>query len=749
MEFTENTPENILNALQQLKSIRRYRFISELTKTDENNFFIDIRIFPKKRKNNTPNDTFDVRVKIPYNFPLEKANLTPISDAYKWYPHQNGDWKNSKSKNIICSTNNELFVENDLAIYLEHAYKWKMAADTNTLAKPDEHYEFPHTIASFKKCFWVDDSKKLLNFVQKFKSGLVRVYQNQEKRVSRLFTLREFLSFSKKDNCESILTENIFGEEVYAGSAAWVFAENPVVEKPHRPAQTLSDLDTSIQNKALKALKKVFIEEEKGLRYLFIGYIIPSKWGGEPSHLYWETILIDKKHEQMFSIPNGFRSKNIKTYPTVKKFMRSPFNRILTENISKSSINSRSNSHLNQLRICIVGLGAVGSTFGKAICKLGVKAITFVDYDSIELGNLIRHEAGLKDVFKNKADYMVEMSKHILKTTTVKSYDINILKKWDQFKEKCITDGYDLIIDATANHGVAKLLAESADLAHIMQCRIWIKPKAQFGVFILKSNQQKFTIQDLEQKTIQSLPRNIDVEFQKDAVENEDIIFPSPGCYHPTFIADYHSIRQIVDASTDVLLDWVQKDMNVSLGTIFQKKKHSSYDYGKVVEPITQIVCNKLPDFIRVPFKKTNITLVIDDWVLQKIHRIAQHNLPNEIAGTLLGSWKNNEIIITDTYESLPIYESTPTSTVRASDKEDSRLNDIIKDQDISYLGEWHTHPYSSPTPSITDKLSMKRIAKQSNSDFTVLLIVGGDYTSMTSKIFWALIDKKGKIFHT
>lgn len=45
------------------------------------------------------------------------------------------------------------------------------------------------------------------------------------------------------------------------------------------------------------------------------------------------------------------------------------------------------------------------------------------------------------------------------------------------------------------------------------------------------------------------------------------------------------------------------------------------------------------------------------------------------------------------------------------------------------YLGEWHFHPFSAPTPSSQDKRQMKQIAsnKKYNCPEPILLIIGGD----------------------
>lgn len=55
-------------------------------------------------------------------------------------------------------------------------------------------------------------------------------------------------------------------------------------------------------------------------------------------------------------------------------------------------------------------------------------------------------------------------------------------------------------------------------------------------------------------------------------------------------------------------------------------------------------------------------------------------------------------------------------------------LKNIWVTKEEYYLGEWHYHPYSSPSPSITDKAQMIEISNNKNTQCPepVMLIIGG-----------------------
>ncbi len=113
----------------------------------------------------------------------------------------------------------------------------------------------------------------------------------------------------------------------------------------------------------------------------------------------------------------------------------------------------------------------------------------------------------------------------------------------------------------------------------------------------------------------------------------------------------------------------------------------------------------------------------------------------NEKGGIILGKIQDNNIIINRL--------SVPTELDKSSryNFERHRLSaQIIIDYEfhnsnkqITYLGEWHTHPEDNPSPSQTD---LKMIQQQISSniihtDFLILMIQGRE------KLYFGIKDKK------
>ncbi|WP_407666996.1 Mov34/MPN/PAD-1 family protein [Mucilaginibacter sabulilitoris] len=125
------------------------------------------------------------------------------------------------------------------------------------------------------------------------------------------------------------------------------------------------------------------------------------------------------------------------------------------------------------------------------------------------------------------------------------------------------------------------------------------------------------------------------------------------------------------------------------------------------------------------------------------LEKFTQYNRKDpEAGGILLGKIINDEINI--------LKVSVPTSLDRASRTNFERNKvsaQIILDYEfynsngqLTYLGEWHTHPERYPTPSYTDLHMLKDQFKNNklHTNFLLLVIKG------TEGLYIRLLDKDG-----
>lgn len=118
-------------------------------------------------------------------------------------------------------------------------------------------------------------------------------------------------------------------------------------------------------------------------------------------------------------------------------------------------------------RVAVVGVGTVGAPLALELAKTGlIGELLLVDYDHYTIWNLVRHPLNLHALGLNKAEaiaYQTKLYAPLLKTHTMR---IRIGESVEPEVGRGVTeadllsqlDGYDLIIDATADGGTSRFL---------------------------------------------------------------------------------------------------------------------------------------------------------------------------------------------------------------------------------------------------------------------------------------------------
>lgn len=105
---------------------------------------------------------------------------------------------------------------------------------------------------------------------------------------------------------------------------------------------------------------------------------------------------------------------------------------------------------LQDKRVAIIGLGSFGSHISVELAKAGVGTFYLFDFDRVELHNLARHTASIKDLGRLKTDVMEEAILGKNPYAEVHKLDVNICEHPQALTY--IMDSIDLIICATDNN---------------------------------------------------------------------------------------------------------------------------------------------------------------------------------------------------------------------------------------------------------------------------------------------------------
>lgn len=125
------------------------------------------------------------------------------------------------------------------------------------------------------------------------------------------------------------------------------------------------------------------------------------------------------------------------------------------------------------------------------------------------------------------------------------------------------------------------------------------------------------------------------------------------------------------------------------------------------------------------------LKIELPETIFRDIQKQVDKFYPNECGGIFVGTVTDDA---TATIKKMILpkkFRSTPVYFVRVTGFINKWLNGIFKkyNGEVIYLGEWHSHPNGSPTPSGTDLKAMQEISI--NPDIRIqtplLLIVGYD----------------------
>jgi integrative and conjugative element protein (TIGR02256 family) len=129
----------------------------------------------------------------------------------------------------------------------------------------------------------------------------------------------------------------------------------------------------------------------------------------------------------------------------------------------------------------------------------------------------------------------------------------------------------------------------------------------------------------------------------------------------------------------------------------------------------------------------------IPDAVLAAMRKLAASAKPQETGGTLVGHYSEDrrEAFVTRALEANTGARKQRARFYRPPDDVDGQLARIYEESAglTHYLGEWHTHPRATPTPSPTDLSTLRSLAKSRSvaTDTPFMIILGGDFGATTT----------------
>lgn len=133
---------------------------------------------------------------------------------------------------------------------------------------------------------------------------------------------------------------------------------------------------------------------------------------------------------------------------------------------------------LAESKVCVIGLGCIGAAIAHELCQVGVGHVHLVDKDHVDPASTVRWPLGVPAYGRTKAAVLMGFLSHNYPYSTVTASLVPIgmvdrrtsSDEWNALVE--ILKDQDLIIDATAEHGVQGFL--SAMARHLDIPYVWV-----------------------------------------------------------------------------------------------------------------------------------------------------------------------------------------------------------------------------------------------------------------------------------
>lgn len=337
------------------------------------------------------------------------------------------------------------------------------------------------------------------------------------------------------------------------------------VKEPWQLPSTWKELFIVCEKQGID-LKKILLNKLHVSNHILIGFPIPENIGEANSRIHWMAIKLPK-------IPklNGFRDSSPQL-PIAQFAMMfkndSHIDWIMTENWNKMEITSRGkiNPDISNLRITIIGAGAIGSYFSEILLRLGCYNITIIDGDNVEVGNMSRHTLTMNDVGVNKAEAVSKRLNALFPNANVIPIKHQLNGSLNPKILQEVLDGTDIFVDATAEDTLIKFAS------------IWLngmdKKFISLSTGFAANRLFCFMTNTKDGDLLQEFTEMLSPWLKKDASENPDPEFQREGigCWHPVFPARIDDILMLLSMSVNRVEDFLKNGEDLKLVVVEKDK---------------------------------------------------------------------------------------------------------------------------------------------------------------------------------
>jgi integrative and conjugative element protein (TIGR02256 family) len=380
-------------------------------------------------------------------------------------------------------------------------------------------------------------------------------------------------------------------------------------------------------------------------------------------------------------------------------------------------------------KITAIGVGALGSQIAMNLARSGYKDWTLIDEDFLLPHNLARHELSYI-VGQPKARLMADNINALFgEVAAAKSIVANVLDS--EHTTDDILSAFseaDVILDISTSVPVSRYLARDVE-TKARKISLFLNPSGHEFVLLAEDLSGTISLDSLEMQYYREIIRN---ELLISHLVDGAALRYGGSCRDVTSRIPHWLVSLHASIAAGALQDIMANGSAQSV--IWRAAKHSG-TVGRIDISLSSKVEIKIKEWL----------LVTDTFFLKKIQDLRASKLPNETGGVLIGSFDHSRklIYVVDTVPSPSDSEEWPTYYYRGCEGLRDSVEAIKQKtmSNLTYIGEWHSHPDRASCEPSTDDLKVLDWLYQEmvKVDTPALILIAGEM----GKCNW-LLEEEG-----
>lgn len=441
-------------------------------------------------------------------------------------------------------------------------------------------------------------------------------------------------------------------------------------------------------------------------------------------------------------------SKKKAAFPTnIDKIANWHIKPFFVETFNKELILPRSGAitSLDSKKVLLVGSGSVGSEIAHKLGAAGVGRLHITDPDTFQTSNLYRHTLDRYMIDWPKATAVARQLLDKYPWIRVEGYRTSLL----ELRDPKIIGQYDLIVIAVGSPTHERIfhdfIAKSTVRVPTINC--WLEGYGVGGHAILDVQKKKGCLKCayVEPNTgVRGLASNLNF-LQPD----QNIVKNYAGCGEMFIPYNANSSAQTALIASNLAIDYLLGKLKSSTKVSWKGSsddadnaglkitdRYYNFNHSLVMQPLKHPLCDICNSKDTVLFtSRCGKRLWLPNEIYQELISYRQTERESlESAGLLMGCYKDNgDVLIERVTKPKDTDYRTRTSFQLDAKAHQAEIDDayIASDRLVGYVGTWHTHPQSIPTPSAPDKIDWESHSKENSGRLLFFIIVGLQKTSV------------------